>query len=74
MKERIVILDHESHSVFIEDIDMDMIDSLYDGEEERYILSKYKLGEYWTWDYITSIQYIDDKNQPHEIDIDEIID
>jgi hypothetical protein len=52
--ERIVILDHDRHTVYIEDIDMNVVDEKYNGEEEEYIKANYDLGKNWTWDYIVS--------------------
>ena len=52
--ERIVILDHDRHIVYFEDIDMDVVNKKYNGEEEEYIKDNYDLSGYWTWDYIVS--------------------
>ena len=73
MKERIVILDHDNHRCFIEDIDMDMLDENYDGQEEEYIKAHYTLGEFWTWDFVTDIEYVNDE-EPIDLDIEAWID
>lgn len=62
MTETIAILDHESHSLFIDEVDTDLIEQKYNGEEEAYILDNYELGEFWTWNYVTNIQRFTTKN------------
>lgn len=67
MIERIVILDHENHQVFIEDIDTEVLEKKYNGEEE-YIKDNYTLGEFWTWDYITNITYVPTEGDPIDVE------
>lgn len=55
--ERIVIIDHESHNLYIEDVDEEMLERDYEGSEEAYIKDNYSLGEY-SWDFVTNIEYI----------------
>ena len=72
--ERIAIIDHDNHCLYIEDIDEDILDSKYQGQEEEYILDNYDLSNYWTWDYITEINYIPDNSDPINIDnINELV-
>ena len=52
--ETIAILDHDNHILYLEEIDMDVVDEKYNGEEEEYIKANYDLDENWTWDYIVS--------------------
>lgn len=54
--ERIVIIDHDSHQAFIEDIDEDVLNAEYDGEEEKFIKENYGL-ENFSWDYVVTIVY-----------------
>ena len=42
--ETIAILDHDNHILYLEEIDMDVIDEKYNGEEEEYIKANYDLG------------------------------
>ena len=56
--ERIIIIDHETHRAFIEDIDEEMLERDYEGSEEEYINDTYNLGKHWTWDFVTEIEYI----------------
>lgn len=72
--ERIAIIDHDNHCLYIEDIDEDILDSKYQGQEEEYILDSYDLSNYWTWDYITEINYIPENSDPINIDnINELV-
>ena len=71
--ERIVIIDHENHCVFIEEIDEEFLELRYGGEEEKYILDNYDLGHPWSWEYITEATYIPKDGDPIDI-IDEMTD
>ena len=55
--ERIAIIDHDEHKLFIEDLDEDELAEKYNGEEEKYIKDCYTLSDNWTWEYITDAQY-----------------
>ena len=55
---RIAIIDHEEHSLFLEDVDEEILQEKYNGEEEAYIKDNYDLSDNWSWDYITSIWYL----------------
>lgn len=53
--ERLVIIDHETHQLYIEDVSEEEIEK-YGGEQE-YIEENYFLEGDYSWDYITDIQY-----------------
>ena len=72
-KERIVIIDHENHTAFIEDIDTKVLDEKYAGEEEAYIKDNYALGENWSWDYVTEVEMIVAQDFD-PIDLDDMLD
>ena len=56
--ERIAIIDHANHRLFIEDIDEKLLEEKYNCEEEAYIKDMYgDFDEEWSWDYINSIEY-----------------
>ena len=55
--ERMAIIDHDEHKLFIEDLDEDELAEKYNGEEEKYIKDCYTLSGNWTWEYITDAQY-----------------
>lgn len=53
--ERLAILDHDSHTLFVEDVTEETL-AKYDGEEEAYIEDNFALENY-SWDYITATVY-----------------
>lgn len=53
--ERLAILDHETHTLYVEDVSDETL-AKYDGEEEAYIEDNYALEEY-SWDYIVATVY-----------------
>ena len=61
--ERIIIIDHEMHRAFIEDLDEDILNEKYNGNEEDYIKDNYTLPGEWSWDFVTCIEYF-----PNEFD------
>lgn len=66
--ERIAIIDHLEHTLFIEDIDEDELQEKYGGEEEEYIKKNYELSDNWSWEYITKTFYtIMDYFETHEV-------
>ena len=73
---RVAIIDHANHNLFIEDIDENVLEEKYNGEEEAYIKDMYTLEGEWSWDYITCTQYfpMDSDGTPIEVDFEEIAD
>lgn len=72
--ERIAIIDHDDHRLFIEDIDEGILKRDYNGEEEAYIRDNYSLGENWSWDYITRAEYYpNDCLDPVEINFHDLL-
>lgn len=70
--ERIVIINHSSHRLYVEDIDMNVIEKDYNGNEEDYIRDTYNLSDDWTWDYIVDAQYIPLDSDPIDIPFEEL--
>lgn len=70
---RIAIIDHSEHTLFVEDIDEDVLENDYNGDEQAYINDTYTFEGEYSWDYIVDAEYFttDDKT-PIEIDFDEI--
>ena len=68
---RIAIIGHTNHTLFVEDINEEILEGQYGGDEQMYIDDNYSLDEY-SWDWITDAQYIPefDKN-PIEIDFED---
>ena len=72
---RLVIIDHARHTLFVEDVSEELINEKYNGEEEEYIKDNYDLVEdEWSWDYVTNAQYINENNDPVEINFEELSD
>ena len=66
--ERLVIIDHAAHTLFIEDVADEQLKK-YNGEEEAYIRDNYTFEGDWSWDYITDIEYIpEDDATPMEFE------
>ena len=57
--ERIAIIDHANHALYIDDIDEDVLNEKYDGEEEKYILDQYEFDDddLWSWEYVTNVMF-----------------
>lgn len=72
--ERIAIIDHDNHRLMIEDVDMDLVNRSYNGEEEAYILDNYELGENWTWEWVTVTEYFPvEDGDPIEVEFTELL-
>lgn len=54
---RVAIIDHDTHTLFVEDIDEETLENEYNGEEEEYIKDNYSLSDNWSWDYIFDTEY-----------------
>lgn len=67
--ERIAIIDQEYHSLYVEDIDEEILNDKYDGSEQKYIEDNYDLGEY-SWDYIVDSTYFPKQFDPIDIKYD----
>lgn len=72
--ERIAIIKHSTHQLFIDDVDEEELENVYDGEEEAYIRDNYNLkNEDFSWDYITDAEYFPiGGSVPTEIDFDNL--
>lgn len=72
---RIAIIDHAAHELMVEDVNEDVLESNYGGDEEAYIKDNYTFEGDYSWDWITDAEYfpIDDKD-PIEINFEDIAD
>lgn len=72
---RIAIIDHDAHNLIVEDIDDEILESKYGGEEEAYIKDNYNLGDNWSWDYIVSTTYYpnDEDGYGCEVDFEDLL-
>ena len=55
---RIIVIDHTDHVVFIEDINEEELEEVYGGDEQAYIDANYTFEGDYSWDWVTSIEYI----------------
>ena len=71
---RIAIIDHDSHTLFVEDINEEILEGQYGGDEQIYIEDNYTIGNY-SWDWITDTQYFPEYDKiPVEINFEELCD
>lgn len=68
--ERLVIIDHDSHTLYIEDVNEDVLYNKYNGQEEDYIKDTYSISDNYSWDYIVSAQYIPENSDEEVCDVD----
>ena len=66
---RLAIIDHAEHTLFIEDVTDEQL-AKYNGDKEAYIRDNYTFEGDWSWEYVTSIEYIpsDDDKLPMELE------
>lgn len=71
---RIAILDHSTHTLYIEDIADEELEK-FGGEEEAYIKDTYTFEGEFSWDFITGIEYIPEGfDNPVDIEPSDMID
>ena len=69
--ERLAILDHTSHTLFIEDVSDEDIEK-YGGEQE-YIDDNYTFEGDYSWEYIVDAEYFPQgESMPMEIDFENL--
>ena len=71
--ERLVVIDHAAHHLYVEDVSDEELER-YGGSEEAYIEDNYTFEGDYSWDYIVSAEYLslDVKPDPIEINFEEI--
>lgn len=70
---RIAVLDHSTHELMVEDINEEILEGQYGGDEQLYIEDNYNLKEY-SWDWITETQYFPEFDKtPIDINFEEMI-
>ena len=71
---RIAIIDHASHELMVEDINEEVLESQYDGDEQKYIDDNYTFDGDYSWDWIEDTQYFpEDDKTPMEVEFTELI-
>lgn len=69
---RIAIIDHTNHTLFVEDVNEEILEDQYGGDEQKYIDENYNLKNY-SWDYIIDAQYFPESEKtPIEINFEDI--
>ena len=66
--ERLAIIDHKEHRLYIEDVNEEDL-APYNGEEEEYIKDNYGF-DMFSWDYIVEADYIRINIDKDPIEID----
>ena len=71
---RIAIIDHDTHTLFVEDINDEILQGQYGGEEQNYIDDNYNVTNY-SWDYIVDTQYFSEgEKTPIEVNFEDLKD
>ena len=71
---RIAIIDHSSHELMVEDINEEVLESQYNGDEQAYIDENYTFEGDYSWDWITDAQYFPEgQSEPVEVEFTELI-
>lgn len=71
---RLAIIDNETHTLYVEDVNEEILQGQYGGEEQLYIDDNYSLEEY-TWDWIVDTQYLPEFDKtPVEVNFEELCD
>jgi hypothetical protein len=69
---RIAIINHTNHTLFVEDINEEILEGQYGGDEQMYIDDNYSLKDY-SWDWIADSRYISEFDKdPIEINFEDI--
>lgn len=58
--EKLCIIDHTTHSVYIENVSDEKL-AEYNGEEEAYIADNYSFEGDYSWDWIVDVNVINDE-------------
>lgn len=66
---RIAIIAHNSHTLFVEDVNEKILEK-YNGNIKAYIEDNYCISGKFSWDYITSAQYLPETEETEVYDID----
>lgn len=69
---RIALIDHETHTLYVEDINEEILEGQYGGDEQLYIEDNYNLKDY-SWDYIVDSLYFPEFDKtPIEVNFENI--
>ena len=72
---RLAIIDHDTHTLYVDDVDEKELEEYYDGDEQAYIEDNYALLNNYSWDWITDAVYYKKMYETGiDIDFDKLID
>lgn len=72
---RLAIIDHGSHTLYVEDVNEDTLEKMYGGDEQAYIDDTYTFDGDYSWDWITDAEYIGEgESAPMDIDFENLFD
>ena len=54
---RLAIIDHDTHTLYVDDVDEKELEENYKGDEQAYIEDNYALLNNYSWDWITDAIY-----------------
>ena len=70
---RLAIINHLTHTLFVEDVNDDILEGQYGGDEQSYIEDNYDLEEY-AWDYIIDTEYLPEVDKtPIEVEFTDLL-
>ena len=70
---RIAIIDHASHKLMVEDVDVNKLENEYGGDEQRYIDENYTFEGDYSWDWIIDTEYYPNgEKNPREINFEDM--
>ena len=70
---RLAIIDHASHTLYVEDVNKTELEDNYGGDEQAYINDNYTFDGEYSWDWIIDAEYFPEGQcESIEIDFEEI--
>lgn len=63
----LAIIDHDTHQLYVENVDEEMLEENYNGSEQEYINDNYSVSNY-SWDYIVNTEVYDDEGRVTGVD------
>ena len=71
---RLAIIDHDTHTLYVDDVDEKELEENYKGDEQAYIEDNYALLNNYSWDWITDAIYYKKMYETGiDIDFDKLI-
>jgi len=71
---RLAIIDHDTHTLYVDDVDEKELEENYKGDEQAYIEDNYVLLNNYSWDWVTDAIYYKKMYETGiDIDFDKLI-